>query len=177
MITLRPLRPATVVALGAHGDDIAIGAGATLLSICSANPGLAGRHPAAVWWQDRSEVRSARADRFRIGTRPRRQSKICVRRPARHALAPKRFDAHQGHRPKVAELVPTAFRGDLVLSCEIVRWDGNLGAAKRSELSGPTLLEARIDLLWKTDWAQRHRPLYDREAFLGLARKRCRMRR
>ena len=40
MITMRSIRPNAVAALGAHCDDIAIGAGATLLFMCSANPGL-----------------------------------------------------------------------------------------------------------------------------------------
>ena len=40
MITMRLIRPKTVAALGAHCDDIAIGAGATLLFMSAANPGL-----------------------------------------------------------------------------------------------------------------------------------------
>ena len=40
MITMRSDRLTAVAALGAHCDDIAIGAGATLLFMCSANPGL-----------------------------------------------------------------------------------------------------------------------------------------
>jgi LmbE family N-acetylglucosaminyl deacetylase len=36
MIMMRSMRPKAVAALGAHWDDVAIGAGATLLSMCSA---------------------------------------------------------------------------------------------------------------------------------------------
>ncbi|MGH3994307.1 MAG: PIG-L deacetylase family protein, partial [Pseudonocardiaceae bacterium] len=40
MIGLRATRPDRIAALGAHCDDIAIGAGGTLLAICAARPGI-----------------------------------------------------------------------------------------------------------------------------------------
>jgi len=40
VIGLRPERLGSVVALGAHCDDIAIGAGGTLLTLCASRPGL-----------------------------------------------------------------------------------------------------------------------------------------
>src|SRR2546423_12833809 len=40
MIKLRSGHPRAIVALGAHCDDIAIGAGGSLFTLCSANPGV-----------------------------------------------------------------------------------------------------------------------------------------
>ncbi|MGH3951376.1 MAG: PIG-L family deacetylase, partial [Pseudonocardiaceae bacterium] len=40
MIPLRLPEIRSVAALGAHCDDIAIGAGGTLLTVCSARPGV-----------------------------------------------------------------------------------------------------------------------------------------
>ncbi|MDT7749427.1 MAG: hypothetical protein QOD96_3089, partial [Pseudonocardiales bacterium] len=40
MLSLLPERLAEVVLVGAHCDDIAIGAGATLLELCRAHPGV-----------------------------------------------------------------------------------------------------------------------------------------
>ena len=40
MIRLSTGRPDRIVAVGAHCDDIAIGAGGTLLAMCLARPGL-----------------------------------------------------------------------------------------------------------------------------------------
>jgi LmbE family N-acetylglucosaminyl deacetylase len=190
MITLRLERPTAVAALGAHCDDIAIGAGATLLAICSTNPGLRvdvlvlsgggteredeekaalasfcpgadlritvlklpdGRLPAH--WE---EAKAALED-LRTGTNPDL------------LFAPNRFDAHQDHRG-LAKLVPTAFRDHLILGYEIVKWDGDLGRPNAYQALDAALLEAKVELLQTHYPSQRHRPWYDREAFLGLSR-------
>jgi LmbE family N-acetylglucosaminyl deacetylase len=190
MITLRPFRPAAVAALGAHCDDIAIGAGATLLFICSAIRGLRvdvlvlsgggtnredeertalaafcpnadlritvlkipdGRLPAH-WDEAKAAVEDLRAE-----TSPDL------------LFAPNRFDAHQDHRG-LAKLVPTGFRDHFVLGYEVVKWDGDLGRPSAYQPLDAQLLEAKLDLLWEHYPSQRHRPWYDREAFLGLAR-------
>ena len=80
-----------------------------------------------------------------------------------------RFDVHQDHRGLV-NLAPTGFRDHLVLGYEIVKWDGDLGRPSVYQPLDATLLETKIDLLWEHYPSQRHRPRYDREAFLGLAR-------
>ena len=84
-------------------------------------------------------------------------------------FAPNRFDAHQDHRA-VAKLMPTAFRDHLVLGYEVVKWDGDLGRPTAYQPLDDALLEAKVDLLQRCYPSQRHRPWYDREAFLGLAR-------
>jgi LmbE family N-acetylglucosaminyl deacetylase len=84
-------------------------------------------------------------------------------------LAPNKFDAHQDHRG-LAELTPTAFRDHLILGYEIVKWDGDLSRPNAYQALDAALLEAKVELLQKHYPSQRHRPWYDREAFLGLSR-------
>jgi LmbE family N-acetylglucosaminyl deacetylase len=179
-----------VVALGAHCDDIAIGAGGTLLAICAARPGV--RVDALVLSGGGSE----RDDEERAALAafcPGADLRVTVlklpdgRLPAHWdeaksaleelrgrtdpdlILAPRTGDAHQDHRG-LAQLVPTAFRGHLVLGYEIVKWDGDLGRPNAYQPMSAGLAEKKVELLQRHYPSQRHRPWYDREAFLGLAR-------
>ncbi|AZM64456.1 MULTISPECIES: PIG-L deacetylase family protein [unclassified Streptomyces] len=179
-----------IVAVGAHCDDIAIGAGGTLLTLCGARPGIRvdalvlcggggprereeraalaafcpgadlrltvlklpdGRVPA--YWE---EAKSA-VEELRARTEPDL------------VLAPRTEDAHQDHRG-LARLIPTAFRDHLVLGYEIVKWDGDLGRPTAYQPLSPRTAEHKVRLLQEHYPSQRHRPWYDREAFLGLAR-------
>jgi LmbE family N-acetylglucosaminyl deacetylase len=84
-------------------------------------------------------------------------------------LAPRTEDAHQDHRG-LATLVPTVYRDHLTLGYEIVKWDGDLGKLSAYQPLTPELAEEKVRLLQEHYGSQRHRPWYDREAFLGLAR-------
>ncbi|MFF7813808.1 PIG-L deacetylase family protein [Streptomyces sp. NPDC007945] len=179
-----------VVAVGAHCDDLAIGAGGTLLTVCRARPGVRvdalvltggggereaeeraalaafcpdadlrltvlklpdGRLPA--YWDEAK----AAVEELRAGTDPD------------VVLAPRTADAHQDHRG-LARLVPTAFRDHLVLGYEIVKWDADLGRPTAYQPLTAEIAEEKVRLLQEHYPSQRHRPWYDREAFLGLAR-------
>ena len=190
MITLRLERPTAVAALGAHCDDIAIGAGATLLAICSTNPGL--RVDVLVLsggGTEREDEEKAALASFCPGADLRvtvlklpdgrlpahwEAAKAALEDLRAHVspdllLAPNRFDAHQDHRG-LAELTPTAFRDHLILGYEIVKWDGDLGRPNAYQALDAALLEAKVELLQTHYPSQRHRPWYDRESFLGLSR-------
>ncbi|MGW1088307.1 PIG-L deacetylase family protein [Streptomyces sp. NPDC002596] len=84
-------------------------------------------------------------------------------------LAPRTDDAHQDHRG-LAKLMTTAFRDHLVLGYEIVKWDGDLGRPAAYQPLAPEIAEEKVRLLQEHYPSQQHRPWYDREAFLGLAR-------
>lgn len=190
MIGLRIAGPDAVVVLGAHCDDIAIGAGASLLTLCAARPGL--RVDALVL----SGAGSAREEEERAALAafcPGAELRVTVlkipdgRLPAhweeaKNALedlrgqtepalifAPWSGDAHQDHRG-LATLVPTVFRDHLVLGYEIVKWDGDLGRPSAYQPIAADVMEAKVALLQEHYHSQQHRPWYDREAFLGLAR-------
>jgi LmbE family N-acetylglucosaminyl deacetylase len=190
MITMRSVRPTSVAALGAHCDDIAIGAGASLLFMSASNPGL--RIDVLVLsgggTEREDEERAALAAfcpdadlritvlKLPDGLLPAHwdEAKAAVEDMRAETspdllLAPNRFDAHQDHRG-LAKLVPTAFRDHFSLGYEIVKWDGDLGRPTAYQPLDATLLEAKVDLLREHYASQRHRPWYDREAFLGLAR-------
>ena len=190
MIRLGPQRIDRVVALGAHCDDIAIGAGGTLHAMCAARPGI--RVDALVLsggGTDREDEECAALAAFCPGA----DLDVTVHKmpdgrlpahwdEAKNALedlrgrtdpdiilAPRTDDAHQDHRG-LATLVTTTFRDHLVLGYEIVKWDGDLGRPNTYQPMSPDLAEKKVALLQQHYPSQRHRPWYDREAFLGLAR-------
>ncbi|WP_228011023.1 PIG-L deacetylase family protein [Nonomuraea phyllanthi] len=190
VIGLRAERLTGVVALAAHCDDLAIGAGGSLLTICAARPRL--RVDALVLsgggTEREDEERAALADfcpgaELRVtvlklpdGHLPARweEAKAAVeelraRTDPGLILAPWRGDAHQDHRG-LAEIVPTAFRDHLTLGYEIVKWDGDLAAPSVYQPLTEEVAALKADLLQRHYASQRHRPWYDREAFLGLAR-------
>jgi LmbE family N-acetylglucosaminyl deacetylase len=190
VIGLGPASVGRVVALGAHCDDIAIGAGGTLLTLCLANPGL--RVDALVLSGGgtvrEDEERDALAafcpgaeldvtvQKLPDGRLPAHWDEaksaleeLRARTDPDVILAPRVEDAHQDHRG-LAGLVPTAYRDHLVLGYEIVKWDGDLGSLNAYQPLSPELAEKKVTLLQQHYPSQRHRPWYDREAFLGLAR-------
>ncbi|MDT8909830.1 PIG-L family deacetylase [Amycolatopsis sp. PS_44_ISF1] len=190
MIRLAAERLDSIVALGAHCDDIAIGAGGTLLSICEQRPGL--RVDALVLSGGGTE-REAEERAALAAFCPGADLEVTVlklpdgRFPAHWdeaknaleelrgrtdpglVLAPRTADAHQDHRG-LATLVPTVWRGHLTLGYEIVKWDGDLGRLPAYLPLTTELAERKVRLLQEHYASQRHRPWYDREAFLGLAR-------
>jgi LmbE family N-acetylglucosaminyl deacetylase len=188
-----------LVAIGAHPDDIEIGAGGTLLALAAANPGLRVHYLLLSGAPERQAEARAAAAAFLPGARityamhdlpdgrlPAHwgDAKEILQAAARLVpdadlvLAPSRQDAHQDHRT-VAELVPTAFRDALVLHYEIPKWDGDLGQpAVYLPLDEPTA-RRKVELLHASYPSQKDRDWWDDEVFLGLARLRgmeCRSR-
>ncbi|MGA4844211.1 PIG-L deacetylase family protein [Streptomyces sp. G45] len=190
MIRLGPGRLTRIAAVGAHCDDIAIGAGGTLLTLCRAWPGV--RVDALVLsggGSEREQEERAALAAFCPGADLRltvlklpdgrlpahwEEAKSAVEELRQRTdpdllLAPRTDDAHQDHRG-LARLIPTAFRDHLVLGYEIVKWDGDLGRPTAYQPLAPETAEDKVRLLQEHYASQRHRPWYDREAFLGLAR-------
>ncbi|GAV37448.1 PIG-L deacetylase family protein [Streptomyces acidiscabies] len=190
MIRLGAGRLERVAAVGAHCDDIAIGAGGTLLALCRAHPGV--RVDALVLsgagTEREQEERDALAAfcpgadlrltvlKLPDGRFPAHweEAKAAVeelreRTDPDLVLAPRTDDAHQDHRG-LARLMTTAFRDHLVLGYEIVKWDGDLGRPSAYQPLPTEVAEEKVRLLQTHYASQRHRPWYDREAFLGLAR-------
>lgn len=190
MIRLAASGIGRIAALGAHCDDIAIGAGGSLLSLCRAHPGL--RVDALVLsgggTEREDEERAALAAfcpdadlrltvlKLPDGRLPAHWDEaksaleeLRARTDPDLVFAPRTDDAHQDHRG-LARLVPTAFRDHLVLGYEIVKWDGDLGSPSAYQPLTPEVAETKLRLLQLHYPSQRHRPWYDREAFLGLAR-------
>ncbi len=183
----------SVLAVGAHPDDIEIGAGGLALGLAEAHPDLRVRYVVLTGTADRhDEARQAASSFF-----PGADLTIDLhslpegRLPAHWAqvkeiltgvasscvpdliIAPHARDAHQDHRT-VAEIIPTAFRDQLSLAYEVPKWDGDLGRGRPSvywPLSAETA-RRKVELLHKCYPSQHSRDWWDDEVFLGLARLR-----
>lgn len=182
--------PDQIVAVAAHCDDIAIGAGGSLLTLCTANPGLrvdvlvlsgggtereveeraalASFCPGADLCVTVLKVPDGRLPAYWEDAKSAVEELRATTEPSL-LLAPTRSDAHQDHRG-LAEIVPTAFRDHLVLGYEILKWDGDLGRPSVYQRLSVEVAEAKAALLHQHYRSQRHRSWFDREAFLGLAR-------
>jgi LmbE family N-acetylglucosaminyl deacetylase len=181
-----------VLCLGAHSDDIEIGAGATLLSMVDR-----GIHLEVHWCVlsaqgDREEeARSSAADflsgavnaqidimSFRDGFFPEQGDAIkswfeTLKRRANPDVifTHRRDDAHQDHR-QVCRLTWNTFRDHCILEYEIPKWDGDLGQPNLYIPVPEIVLQRKIDLLISHFGTQRSKQWFDRETFSGLARLR-----
>jgi LmbE family N-acetylglucosaminyl deacetylase len=191
-------RALSVLAIGAHPDDIEIGAGGTLLTLAESRPGLSARYVVLTGTDERhGEAGSAAAaflpdadltiDLYQLpeGRLPAERSRVkdIVEDAARTCapdliLAPSCHDAHQDHRI-VGEVLPTAFRNHLILSYEIPKWDGDLGRPSVYFPLSSDVAHRKVELLNKCFPSQAGRDWWDDEVFMGLARLRgveCRAR-
>ena len=202
MLTLRldvPLEsPLSLLVVGAHPDDIEIGAGGTLLGLAQSHPGLRACYIVLTGSTTRQiEARDAASAFLPVADLAVRlhdlpdgrlpavweQVKEILEEAARTHLpdlviAPSPGDAHQDHRT-IAEIVPTVFRDQLCLAYEIPKWDGDLGRPSMYVPMSDETAQQKVELLHKCFPSQRGRDWWDDEIFLGLARLRgmeCRAR-
>jgi LmbE family N-acetylglucosaminyl deacetylase len=182
----------SVLCLGAHSDDIEIGAGGTLLQwtaagaeldvlwcVLSAGPGRdeEARKSAAAFL---SEATRAQVDvsHFNDGFFPAEGEKIKHWFEALKSrfqpdliLTHSRDDAHQDHR-EVCRHTWNTFRNHLVLEYEIPKWDGDLGRPNLYVPIAAQTLDRKIDLLMSHFATQRSKDWFDRDTFRALARLR-----
>ena len=186
-----PGRPLRLLAIGAHPDDIEIGAGGTLLTLAESQPGLEVRYLVLTGTAERQlEARRAAAAflpgasltvdlrELPEGRFPAiwAEVKEVLEQTAQACspdivLAPGSQDAHQDHRT-IAEIVPTVFRDQLYLAYEIPKWDGDLSRPSVYLPLTPDIARRKVELLHKSFPSQRSRDWWDDEVFLGLARLR-----
>ncbi|MGH8866750.1 MAG: PIG-L deacetylase family protein [Actinomycetes bacterium] len=188
-----PGRPLSVLAIGAHPDDIEIGCGGTLLRLADEMAGLTVHVAVCTSTPERATEANLSAKAFLAPAEHTTEVHALVdgHLPAQWAetkslvedlaartrpdvvLAPSPQDAHQDHR-LLGELVPTAFRDHLVLHYEIPKWDGDLGAARPTHyvpLSAEHVAR-KYALLWECFASQRGRDWFTDETFRALARLR-----
>jgi hypothetical protein len=184
-------RPLSVLTIGAHPDDIEIGAGGTLLTLAECRPGLRVRYVVLTGTEERhSEARTA-ANAFlpeaditvdlhqlpegRLPAVWDRVKDILEEVAYTWApdliLAPSCDDAHQDHRT-IGEILPTVFRNQLSLAYEIPKWDGDLGRPSIYFPLTADVARRKVELLHKCFPSQASRDWWDDEVFLGLARLR-----
>lgn len=198
MLTLRG-EVREIALLGAHCDDLAIGAGGTLLVLAEATPGLRVRALVLCGGgTDRADEERAALEAFcpasdldlTVASFPDGRTpahwaevKAAVAAFARGCapdlvFAPQPGDAHQDHR-LLAELAPTEFRDHLVLGYEILKWETDTPRPTLFHPLPEPVAVRKAELLSKHYPSQQDRDWFDGESFLGLARLRgvqCRAR-
>lgn len=180
----------TVLCLGAHSDDIEIGAGATLLSLMDQGVQLdvhwfvlsgggvrdeEAKRSAADFLADAAEAH-VEVKSFRDGFFPEQGEvikqwfeELKQRVDPDLILTHRRDDAHQDHR-KVCQLTWNTFRNHQILEYEIPKWDGDIGQPNVYVPVSASVMKRKIDLLISHFGSQRSKKWFDDETFRGLAR-------
>jgi LmbE family N-acetylglucosaminyl deacetylase len=185
--------PLRLVCLGAHADDVEIGAGGTVLRLLSERP-----HTHVRWvvlsggGTDReAEARASasaflsgasrsdvRVETLRDGLFPQDAEALrSVLRDVRAAgpadlvLTHRLDDAHQDHRA-TAEATWQTFRGASIAAYEIPKWDGDLGRPNGYVALDAGTAARKLSLLAAHFPSQAGKPWYDAETFAGLLRLR-----
>jgi LmbE family N-acetylglucosaminyl deacetylase len=182
----------SVLCLGAHSDDIEIGAGGTLLSWLDQGIRL-DVHWCVLGGAD-ERGREARASatelleatagctieimNFRDGFFPEQGEQIKSwfeslkgRVNPDVILTHRGDDAHQDHR-QVNRLAWNTFRDHLILEYEIPKWDGDMGRPNTYMPVSESVIQRKVNLLMAHFGSQRSKHWFDAETFFGLARLR-----
>jgi LmbE family N-acetylglucosaminyl deacetylase len=182
----------SVLCLGAHSDDIEIGAGAMLLTMMERGirldvhwcvlSGIGERErEAKVSASDfLSAAESSRVEvmSFEDGFFPEQGKAIksWFEDLKGHVdpdliLTHRGDDAHQDHR-QVSRLTWNTFRNHCILEYEIPKWDGDIGQPNLYVPVSASVLKRKVDLLMSHFGSQRSKQWFDAETFMGLARLR-----
>jgi LmbE family N-acetylglucosaminyl deacetylase len=182
----------SVLCLGAHSDDIEIGAGGTLLTWMDQGIRLdvhwcvlsgAGEREREAKASARdflaaAENREIEVLNFRDGFFPEQGERIKLwfealknRVDPDIIISHRQDDAHQDHR-QVARLVWNTFRDNLILEYEIPKWDGDMARPNMYMPVPAHVFKRKVDLLISHFASQREKQWFDAETFFGLARLR-----
>lgn len=180
-----------VLAVGAHADDIEIGAAGLLLELAAARPGLELTWVVLSGDDERAAEARASAERL-VGGSVQLQIEMSSFRDRffphqpelkEHfdelgkrvspdlVIAPRLEDRHQDHRV-VAELVWQTFRNPLVLEYEIPKFEGDFGQPNVYVPLTPPTAERKINHLLVAFPSQIDRHWYTAETFRAVLRLR-----
>ena len=181
-------RPLEILCLGAHADDIEIGAGGTILTLLDRYPG------ARVHWIvfAANEVRAkearasaaaflAAASHFNVAVHDFHDGFF----PSDFRLLKNTFEAlkadvspdlilshfrndhHQDHRI-VADLTWNTFRDHLILGYEVIKYDPDLGNPNVFVPLDPVIAQTKVTALMDHFQSQRSRRWFIPETFMGM---------
>lgn len=192
MLALKAGGPSAVAVIGAHCDDIIIGAGATLMEIARHNPGVVIHVLGLTGGGTEREIEEKNAFaaispsvdvRLTIADLPDGRLPSYWATVKRHlaefrsgcqpdlVFGPRRGDYHQDHR-LLAELIPTEFRDHLVLGYEILKWESDLPNPSVYQPVSNAIAHRKTRLLAQCYPSQADHDWFDDEAFLALMRVR-----
>lgn len=181
----------TCLAVGAHADDIEIGAGGTLLRLAAERPRVRLHLVVLTASPDRADEARASARAFagsadlevevhdlpdgRLPVAWERAKDVLEDVAGRVrpdlVLGPAPWDAHQDHST-VAGILPTVFRSHLIWQYEIPKWDGDLGRPTHYVPLDEATMAAKCLLLSQHFPSQSGRDWWSDETFRSLARLR-----
>jgi LmbE family N-acetylglucosaminyl deacetylase len=181
-----------ILCLGAHSDDIEIGAGATILGLIASGAKVEAHWVVLSATGTRADEADASARAFLAGAEgatieladfrdgffPWEGARIkdwfeALRRRVEPDLIFTHHsdDAHQDHR-LVAELTGNTFRDHMTLAYEIPKWDGDLGRPSVYAPASAAVMARKIELLGTNFATQLSKDWFDADTFRGLARLR-----
>jgi LmbE family N-acetylglucosaminyl deacetylase len=182
----------SVLCIGAHSDDIEIGAGATILGwiargirldvhwvvLSAAGERADEAHASATAFLAGAARATIDLAKFKDGFFPYQGAEIKAWFEAlRGRISPDvilshtRGDGHQDHR-EVSKLTWNTFRNHLILEYEIPKWDGDLGRPNAYIAASQAGMARKTELLLEHFGTQRSKDWFDPQIFMGLARLR-----
>jgi LmbE family N-acetylglucosaminyl deacetylase len=177
----------SVLAIGAHSDDIEIGCGGTLLRLAAEVPTLEltwvvlsaregraeeARAGAAAFGATTVEVEDFEDAFFRYGREVKEHFEGLKERISPDlVLTHHGSDLHQDHR-LVAELTWNTFRDHLILEYEIPKYDGDFGAPNAFVPLDEPLAGKKIEALLGSFPSQAAKPWFEESLFRALLRLR-----
>lgn len=182
--------PLKILCLGAHSDDIEIGAGGTLLGwiaeglkldvhwcVLSANgPRRDEAEAGAAAILEGAAAQTTEFAAFRDGYFPAQGEALkdwfqdLARRTKPDVIFTHRGDdAHQDHR-EMSRLTWNAFRDHVILEYELPKWDGDLGRPNVYVAMSEAVMTRKIAILERCFGSQRSKDWFDADTFRGLAR-------
>jgi len=184
--------PLSILCLGAHSDDIEIGAGGTILKMLDNHPNT------EVYWvvfssnDVRAKEAHSAAERFlgpakskTIETKSFRDTffpfvgaeikeefrRLATRVSPDLVFTHFRNDYHQDHR-LISELTWNTFRDHLILEYEIPKYDGDLGAPNAFVHLDETFCRRKITYILESFSSQRIKPWFTEDTFMATLRLR-----
>ncbi len=190
MLSLVPERVDRIALLGAHCDDIAVGAGGALLELCRSHPGVAVSVLVLTGGGSlREEEERSALEAFCPGAQldvtvldlpdgrlPLRFERITLAMEELRStgepdvvFGPHPDPGQPDHRT-VAEIVPTVFRDHLALGYELLTSGSELAQPNAFLPLGEPVLREKVAKLHEHYGSQRDRSWFDAETFTGIAR-------
>ena len=186
-----PTRLRKLLCLGAHSDDLEIGAGGTILRLLEENPRLEIRWVVFCGADDRRKKEAAdSAERFltgciakqvdihafRDGYLPWQGDKVkdefeAIKKTFQPDLVLTHFrdDRHQAQR-MVSDLAWNTWRDHTILEYEILKYDGDLGRPNVYSPISEATCEKKIALLMNAFATQRSRQWFTEDTFRAMLR-------